>query len=105
MRGYISGSMGWLKPFGISPPWLREDGERREVALEDRRMVLAAHPLFDHRRIDATEVSRHNQIAIVIQLVEARVLAVQSAFDWLADDVHRRGCTMIGTLTLILGHA
>src|SRR2546428_11697819 len=88
-----------------STDWLREPPESREVALQERLGVLKAHPLFDHRRIDAAEVRRHDQIAVVVQLLEARVLAVQPAFDWRADDGHWRGRAMVGAPTLILGHA
>src|SRR2546428_5358669 len=88
-----------------STDWLREDSESGEVALQECLGVLKAHPLFDHRRIDAAEVGRHNQIAVVVQLLEARVLAVQPAFDWRTNDVHRRSRAMVGALALILGHA
>src|SRR5215471_19675819 len=85
---YILLHDGTAEPLRVSPPEavaylleLREDAQCGEIALQDGLGVLKTHPLFDHRRVDTAEVRRRDQIAIVVQLVETRVLAVQPAFD------------------------
>ena len=81
--------------------FLYEHAERIEAALQHGLGVVAAEPLLDRRGVDAPEVRRHLHVAVV-EIGEARMLAVEAALDALADDEHRRRGAVIGAEAAVL---
>src|ERR1700676_1769994 len=73
---------------------LREQGHRRERTRDDP-LARTGEPLLDHRRVDAAEVDREFDVAVV-EVVEGRMLAVQTALDAAADEHHRTRLAVIG---------
>src|ERR1700692_3056393 len=72
---------------------VREQGHRRERTRDDP-LARTGEPLLDYRRVDAAEVDREFDVAVV-EVVEGGILAVQTALDAAADEHHRTRISVI----------
>src|SRR5690606_34937330 len=84
-----------FSPFGTgSSVGALEDRERAELVPQDGRRLLVLHPALDQRRVDAPVVGGVFEVAVV-EVGEARHLAVLPAGDRLADDEGRAGSAVV----------
>ena len=67
-------------------------------------MRILAHPLLDHRAVDAAEVDRVLEVLAVQPVAgrDRRVLGVEPALDVLADDEGAAARTVVGTRAVVL---
>src|SRR2546421_7420699 len=79
------------------------DADGVEAARQDWRGIRSNHVL-QHPRVNGAEVGVELQVAVAIQVAEARVRAVQATLDLVADDEHRLRGTVVSATRAVLLH-
>jgi hypothetical protein len=78
-----------------------ENSECFDLGLQDRLRVLVAQPLLDHRGVNSTEIRSHFQIAVLVQILQARMPATEASLDCPPHNKHGTSRAVVGAAPLI----
>ena len=101
-RGVAGGGERQQRGDGEQRPHLTSCGRATRAGVGDDARRVGAEPLLEQPRVDAAEVGRRAQVAVLVEHVEPRELADHPAGGARADQQPEPGGAVVGALGVLL---